>query len=126
MVLNIGRPRLQSMQLRDAQSLGCQIDTHHLGPFARHGVRQNASATAHIQHTLVRQWRLGVDPVQSQRVDLMQWLEFTLGIPPAMGQAGEFFQFCRVGIDSVAHDAIVRDYRNGSGIKKAPLPGLFV
>ena len=114
------------MQLRHSQGLGCQINTHNLRPFAGHGVGKNAATTTYIQHSQIHQRHLGINPVKSQGVNLMQWFEFTLGIPPAMGQAGELFQFCRIGIDSVAHSAIVPDYCNESGIKKAPLPGLFV
>jgi len=39
-----------------------------------------------------------VDPVQAQRVDLVERLELALRIPPAVRERAEFFQFLRIGV----------------------------
>jgi carbamoyl-phosphate synthase large subunit len=56
------------------------------GTLARHGVGQNAAAAAHIQRFCACQGRQFGDPVQTQRVDLVQGPKLALGVPPAVGQ----------------------------------------
>jgi len=95
------------MQLRHAQRLGGEVDTRNTRTAARHGLGQNAATAAHVQHLLARQGGDAVDPRQAQRIDLMQGAKLALGIPPAVGQLGEFFQLGWVGIDGSAHACIV-------------------
>ena len=51
-----------------------------------------------------------IDVVQAQRVDLVQGLEFAVGIPPFVGEGAEFVEFQLVG---VAHgflfQCVIRD-----------------
>jgi len=47
-----------------------------------------------------------VDPVQTQRIDIVQRLEFAIRIPPAMGEFAKFVEFCTVGVE---HDVLGGD-----------------
>ncbi len=44
------------------------------------------------------EFRKTVDPVQAQRIDLVERLELALRIPPAVRERAEFFQFPGVGV----------------------------
>jgi hypothetical protein len=73
--------------------------TQHLRPTARHRIAQDAAATTHVDHPLSAQSRQRVDPVEPQRIDLMQGAKFAVFVPPAMRQVAEFRQLLRVGVD---------------------------
>ena len=60
---------------------------------------KDAAAAAHIEHGLALDARQAVDPVEPQRVDLVQRTELALGVPPAVGQVTELGQFLRIGIE---------------------------
>ena len=90
---------LERVQLRHAQRLGGQVDAQHLGAAPRHRIGQDAAAAADVEHPLAAQADQGVDPVQAQRVDLVQRPELAFRVPPAVGQVAELGQFCRIGVD---------------------------
>ena len=77
------------------QRLGRQVDAQHLGAAPRHRIGQDAAAAADVEHALARQRRDALDPVQAQRIDLVQRPEFAVRVPPAMGQLAELGEFLR-------------------------------
>src|SRR6185369_5788106 len=68
------------------------------GAAARHRLGEDAAAAAHVDHLLARQPREAVDPVQAQRVDVVQRLEFARRVPPAMRELAEFVELGLVGV----------------------------
>jgi hypothetical protein len=62
------------------------------------------------------QSRQAVDPVEPQRIDLVQRPEIALRIPPAMGELAELGELARVGVDR--HESIVPTFK-----QKAPRRG---
>jgi len=87
--------RLHRMQFGHAQRFRRQVDTQHVRSLARHRIGQDAAAATDVQRRLALQAAEAVDPVQSQGIDLVKRLEFTFGIPPAVGQLAELLElFC--------------------------------
>jgi hypothetical protein len=107
------RRRFHRMQLRDFQGLGRQVDAQHVGTAASHRVRQDAAATTDIQHALARHAPMRFDPVEPQRVDLVERAELAFGIPPTVGQVAELGDFLRICVHRV----------NGSDNMKKPRLG---
>src|ERR1017187_5581218 len=62
------------------------------------GILSNASTTANIQHLLALQPGQMVNIVQPQWIDLVQWPELAVWIPPVMRQRREFLQFGRIDV----------------------------
>ena len=60
------------------------------------------AAAAAVEHALSLQADSLVDPVEAQRVDVVQWLEFAGRIPPAVGEVAEFFKFGGVCVEHVS------------------------
>ena len=52
---------------------------------------------------LPRSGAMRVDPVQAQRVDLVQRPELAFRVPPAVGELAELGQFARIGVDGHRH-----------------------
>ena len=71
---NTGVPRLNELR-QHAQ---------HLRALTRHGVGQDATAATNIHHLEALQRHQSVNPVQPQGVDLVQWAELALLVPPAV------------------------------------------
>ena len=94
---------LQQVQLRHLEGLVGQIDPGHLGAARGHALRQDAAAAAHVQHTLACQGAVPVDPVEPQRIDLVQRPELAVGIPPAVRELAEFLQLLRIDVERLAH-----------------------
>ena len=92
------RRRLDGVELRHLERLGSEVDAEHLGSAARHRVGEDAAAAADVENTLALERREAVDPVEAQRVDLVQRPEIALGVPPAVGQLAELRELARVGI----------------------------
>jgi hypothetical protein len=44
---------------------------------------------------------MAVDPVQAQRVDVVQRPELALGVPPAVGEFSELLQLCGIGVHRI-------------------------
>ena len=85
-VCDIGCLGFQRMQLRDTQCLGRKVDAQHLGATSRHRIGQDSATTPHIHNGKPLQRTSCSDPVQPQRIDLVQWTKFAVLVPPAMGQ----------------------------------------
>src|SRR2546428_808342 len=85
-------------QLGDAQRFLREVDTRDLGAAAGHRFAEDAAAAAHIEHALRPEARALVDPVEAQRIDVVQRAELAVRVPPAMGELAEFLQLCRVGV----------------------------
>ena len=78
------------MQPRDGQRSLAHVDTGNVGASLGHALRQQATTAADIQSALSGQGNPLVDVVQPQGINIMQWLEFARGIPPAAGKGLEF------------------------------------
>jgi len=102
-VFEIVHPGLSGMQASDGQRRFAHVDAQHLRTPARHRFGQNTAAAAHVQHTLAAQRGAFVNPVQPQRVDLVQRLEFGVGVPPAGGQRFKLGDFGGIDI-GCGHD----------------------
>ena len=98
-VVKVGHARLHGVQLRHFQGFVGQVDAQHVGTPSGHGFGQDATTAAHIDHVLALDGCELIDPVQAQRVDLVQGAKFTLWIPPLVGQVTEFGEFLGVSID---------------------------
>jgi hypothetical protein len=92
------RRRLDRVELGHLERLGSEVDAEHVGTAARHRVGKDAAAAADIEDALALQRREAVDPVEAQRVDLMQRPEIAFRVPPAVGELAEFGELARVGI----------------------------
>src|SRR6266581_3009392 len=86
------------MQLRDLQRLVGKVDALDPCPAPRHRLGEEPAAAADIERRFPGELREAVDPVQAQRVDLVERLELALRIPPAVRERAEFFQFLGVGV----------------------------
>ena len=85
------RARFELVQLRDAKRLLAEVDADHGGASRRERFGQDAAAAADVDDTLARDAAGNLlDPVETQRIDLVQRPEHrALGIPPVMGERGE-------------------------------------
>src|SRR5450830_919786 len=93
-------PRFQLMQLGHGQRRFTHVDAHHGGAALGHGFAKNAAAATDVQHLLAGQVDALVNPVDPQRVDVVQGFELAFAVPPAVGQGFEFGDF---GVVDVAH-----------------------
>jgi hypothetical protein len=84
----------------------------------RHGLGQDAAAATHVEHALALERGELVDPLQAQGVDLVQWPELALRIPPAVGEITEFGQF--LGVDVVHAGDGSEAPSNKSWARKSP------
>src|SRR4029079_18344639 len=66
----------------------------------RHRLGEDAAAAADVQHFLAGERRALIDPLQAQRIDLMEGTEFAFGIPPARGERAEFLELAWIDIHS--------------------------
>ena len=64
----------------------------------RHRLGEDAAAAADVEHLLAGEAALPVDPVQAQRVDLVQRPELALRVPPAVRELAEFLELGGVGV----------------------------
>src|SRR5207302_2020105 len=94
---------LQKMQFGDAQRLLREVDAADAGAAPGHCLGEDAAAAADIQHALPGEVSAAVDPVEAQRIDLVQRTELALRVPPARGELAEFLELRRVDV----HRAIV-------------------
>src|SRR5476651_182411 len=90
--------RLQLVQLGDGQWRFAHVDTHHRGAALGHGFAENPAAATHIQHLLAGHVDALVNPVDPQRVDVVQGFELAFAVPPAMGEGFEFGDFSVVDV----------------------------
>jgi hypothetical protein len=81
------------VQFGDLERLLRQVDAADGGAGAGHRFGQDAAAAADVEHLLAGQRRQLVDPLQAQRVDLVQRPEFGIRVPPAVGEFGKFGDF---------------------------------
>jgi hypothetical protein len=96
------------VQLRHLESLVGQIDAQNVGASraiesARIPPPQPTSSTLHPAGTCC-----AFDPLQAEWIDLVQRAEFAFQVPPAVGEFGEFGQFCRIGIHGIGHMRIMK------------------
>src|SRR5690606_24366376 len=94
------QPRLEQVQAGNRKRCFAHVDAGHLGAASSHGLTQNAATTADVEYLLACKRDVFVDPVDPQRIDLVQWLELAFAIPPAMGEGFEFGYF---GLVDIAH-----------------------
>ena len=98
-----GEPAFLQVQLRHLQRLVRHVDAGDLGAAARHRFGEDAAAAADVEHALAGERGAAVDPVEAQRIDLVQRTELAVRVPPARGELAEFLELGRVGV----HRAIV-------------------
>ena len=89
---------LQLVQAGDGQWRLAHVDAGHLGAALGHGLSQNAATAANVQHLLAGQAGAFVDPVGTQRVDLVQRFELAVTVPPAACQRLEFGDFSAINV----------------------------
>src|SRR6266850_2248243 len=92
------RLALQQVELGNAQRFFREVDARDPGPAVRHRLGEDAAAAAHVEHALAAEARAAVDPVEAQRVDVVQGAELAVRVPPAVRELAEFLQLCRVGV----------------------------
>ncbi len=109
---------LDRVELGHLERLGSEVDAEHVGTTARHRVGKDAAAAADVEDALALQRREAIDPVEAQRIDLMQRPEVALGIPPAVGEVAELGELARVGIGG--HEPMLPTSK-----QKAPQSGAF-
>src|SRR4029077_11453494 len=80
------------------QRLFREIDTFDFCTAPRHRLGQDSAAAADVERRFSGELRDAVDPLQAQRIDLVERLELALRIPPAVRERAEFFQFLRIGV----------------------------
>ena len=85
-------PHPLSVELGNTESLLRHVDARGVITQARDGFRQNSSAAANIQRW-TRPSSFVLNVAQTARIDVVQRFEVTIGIPPAMGQIIELFNF---------------------------------
>ncbi|MCY1450715.1 hypothetical protein D9M71_675410 [compost metagenome] len=90
------------MQLGDRQRRLAHVDAEHRGSALGHGLAEDAAAAADVEDLLAGQADALVDPVDPQRVDIVQRLELAFAVPPAVGERLEFGD---LGVVDVAHGA---------------------
>ena len=88
------------MQLRDSEGGFAHVDTGDSRPALSHGLAEDAAAAAYIEDLFAGQVNALVNPVDPQRVDVVQRLELAFAVPPAMGKRLEFGD---LGVVDVAH-----------------------
>ena len=86
------------MQLCYLEGFFAQIDAGYAGATRRHAFREDATAAADIQHLLSCQAGKAVNILKAQWVDVVQRLEFAIGIPPAVRELAEFVEFLMIGV----------------------------
>jgi len=86
------------MKLRHPQRLVGQVDSEDVGTRRAHRFGQDAAAAADIEHPLAGQRGPLVDPVEPQRIDLVQRTKRSGRIPPPVGQFAELLQLGRIDI----------------------------
>src|SRR5690606_32855993 len=95
------------------------VDAGDGGASASHGLAEDAAAAAHVQHLLAGQADALIDPVDPQRVDLVQRLELAFHVPPAVGEGFELGDF---GAIDVAHDGFPETGAAAGGGKVDMMP----
>ena len=107
--LAIAQPFLSSLhrvQLRNPQGLGRQVNAQNIGAARSHRLAQDAAAASHIESCLAGQSGLDVNPVQAQRIDLVQGPKFAVGVPPVVGKLAKLGQLLRICVQG-CHGRIV-------------------
>ena len=94
---------LQTVKLRHFECGVGKIDAGHAPSALNHAFGEDTAAAADIDHTLAFEWNKPIDPVQAQRVDLVQGAEFAFRVPPLVGQVGKLREFLGVGVDHGRH-----------------------
>ena len=77
---------------RDFEQRRRQVDRGDVGARARHGLAQQATAAAHVEHARPGQRPPRGHVVQAHRIERMQRLLRALRVPPAIGELGELVQ----------------------------------
>ena len=98
-VVNI-HARFELMQSCHCQRGFAHVDAHHGGAALSHRLAQNSAATPHVQHFFASQLHALVNPVDTQRVNVVQWFELAFAVPPAIGKR---LKFGDLGVVDVAH-----------------------
>ena len=71
------------MQFRDRQRRFTHIDTGHTGAKCGHALCQYAATTTDVEYGTAFELHAFIDPLKTQRIDIVQGFELALGVPPA-------------------------------------------
>src|SRR5690349_22971995 len=66
-----------------------------------HRLGEDSPAAADVERGFPGELCDAVDPVQAQRIDVVQRLELAPRVPPAVRERAEFLQFLRIGVHPV-------------------------
>jgi hypothetical protein len=86
------------MKLGDAKRPLGSIDTGDFGAAARERFREDAAAAADVEHPCAGEGHVLRDPLQAQRIDVVQRPKFALRIPPAVRKLVELLDFGRIDV----------------------------
>src|SRR5438105_4904241 len=78
------------------------VDARHMAVARRHRLGENAAAAADVEHALSRKRGALVDPVEPQRIDLVQRAKLAVRIPPAMRELAELLELRRIDVHAHA------------------------
>jgi hypothetical protein len=92
-IADAGDAGLHGVQLRDLERAAGKVDAEHLGALPAIASARMPPPQPTSSARLPRSPREAVDPVESQRIDLVQRAELALRVPPAVGQFAEFGEF---------------------------------
>ncbi len=96
-------------QLRHAQGLLREVDAFDPCPPLRDRLGKNATATTDVNHARIGERCDRGDPVEPERIDLVERFEFAFRIPPAMGEVAELGKLLRIDIHSCIQVAAAGD-----------------
>ena len=91
-------PRFDLVQPSDGKRGFRHVDTGDRCAASCHGFGENAAATADVDNLAALQVDRLSNPVQPQRIDLVQRPEVPRRVPPPGSQCVEFGNLCRIGI----------------------------
>ena len=111
----------EQVQLRDLERLVGKIDSGDARSARSHAFGKNAAAAAHVEHAPAVERGMRVDPIDAQRIDVVQRFEFAVGIPPAVRELAEFLDLGRIDVD--AHGLLLEPF---PPVKRARLQVRFV
>src|SRR5690348_158024 len=92
------RLALQQMKFGYAQRFFGKVDAGDACAARRHRLGEDAAAAADIEHARARELGAARDPVEPERIDVVQRPELALRIPPAVRELAELRELCRIDV----------------------------
>src|SRR5581483_9663948 len=95
---------LQQVQLGDAQRFFRKIDAGDARAARGHRLGEDAAAATDVEDLLAGEPGALVDPVQAQRIDVVQRPKLAVRVPPAMRKLAELLELGRIDVRAHAVD----------------------